>query len=108
MSGRTSIASVASPSTTAAPHGFVGLAMPRSPTAKRLFGLFDARQVSIWRGQEFSHALLARVTQKNEAELDPALDRLVQAGQLLRHGVALRPPMSSNMRFVRTSPTARC
>ena len=32
--------------------------------------------------------MLAHVTQKNEAELDPALDRLVQAGLLLRHGVA--------------------
>ncbi len=32
--------------------------------------------------------MLARVTQKNETELDPALDRLVQAGLLLRHGVA--------------------
>ena len=32
--------------------------------------------------------MLAQVTQKNEAELDPALDRLVQAGLLLRRGVA--------------------
>ena len=32
--------------------------------------------------------MLAHVTQKNEAELDPALDRLVRAGLLLRHGVA--------------------
>ena len=54
----------------------------------RLGAARDIVQMAAAIGQEFSHALLARVTQKNEAELDPALDRLVQAGLLLRHGVA--------------------
>ena len=54
----------------------------------RLGAARDIVQMAAAIGQEFSHALLARVTEKNQAELDPALDRLVQAGLLLRHGVA--------------------
>ncbi len=54
----------------------------------RLGAARDIVQMASAIGKEFSHALLAHVTQKNEAELDPALDRLVQAGLLLRHGVA--------------------
>jgi class 3 adenylate cyclase len=54
----------------------------------RLGAARDIVQMAAAIGQEFSHALLAHVTQKNEAELDPALDRLVRAGLLLRHGVA--------------------
>jgi predicted ATPase len=40
-------------------------------------------------GREFSHALLAAVVRKPEAELGTALDRLVQSGLLFRQG--LRP-----------------
>src|SRR6202030_469935 len=43
-------------------------------------------------GREFSHALLALVARKSEAELGSALDRLVQAGLLSRQGV---PPQAS-------------
>jgi predicted ATPase len=43
-------------------------------------------------GREFSHALLASVARKPEAELGSALDRLVQAGLLSRQGV---PPQAS-------------
>ena len=43
-------------------------------------------------GREFSHALLAAVARKPEAELGSALDRLVQAGLLSRQGV---PPQAS-------------
>ena len=43
-------------------------------------------------GREFSHALLASVVRKPEAELGSALDRLVQAGLLSRQGV---PPQAS-------------
>jgi predicted ATPase len=38
-------------------------------------------------GREFSHALLAAVARKREAELQSALDRLVPAGLLFRQGV---------------------
>jgi class 3 adenylate cyclase/predicted ATPase len=38
-------------------------------------------------GREFSHALLASVARQTAAELELALDRLVQAGLLFRHGV---------------------
>jgi class 3 adenylate cyclase len=43
-------------------------------------------------GREFSHALLAAVVSKPEAELASALDRLVTAGLLFRQGV---PPHAS-------------
>jgi class 3 adenylate cyclase/predicted ATPase len=39
-------------------------------------------------GREFSHALLASVAGKSEAELNAALERLVAAGLLFRQGVA--------------------
>jgi tetratricopeptide (TPR) repeat protein len=42
-------------------------------------------------GREFSHALLASVAGKSEAELGSALDRLVQAGLLFRQGA---PPQA--------------
>jgi predicted ATPase len=38
-------------------------------------------------GREFSHALLAAVAAKTEAELQTALDRLIAAGLLFRQGV---------------------
>jgi hypothetical protein len=38
-------------------------------------------------GREFSHALLAAVMRKHEAELKSALDRIVATGLLLRQGV---------------------
>ena len=38
-------------------------------------------------GREFSHALLAAVARKPEAELGSALDRLIAAGLLFRQGV---------------------
>jgi class 3 adenylate cyclase/predicted ATPase len=43
-------------------------------------------------GREFSHALLAAVARKSEAELGSALDRLIQTGLLFRQGV---PPQAS-------------
>jgi class 3 adenylate cyclase/tetratricopeptide (TPR) repeat protein len=43
-------------------------------------------------GREFSHALLASVVRKPEAELGSALDRLIQAGLLFGQGV---PPHAS-------------
>ena len=43
-------------------------------------------------GREFSHALLAAVVPKPEAELGSALDRLIEAGLLFRQGV---PPYAT-------------
>ncbi len=48
----------------------------------------EVAQIGSAIGREFSHALLASVARKPEAELGSALDRLVQAGLLSRQGVA--------------------
>ena len=52
----------------------------------------EVAQIGSAIGREFSHALLASVARKPEAELGSALDRLVQAGLLFRQGV---PPHAS-------------
>jgi len=52
----------------------------------------EVAQIGSAIGREFSHALLALVARKSEAELGSALDRLVQAGLLSRQGV---PPQAS-------------
>ncbi|HZZ23318.1 MAG TPA: adenylate/guanylate cyclase domain-containing protein [Roseiarcus sp.] len=52
----------------------------------------DAAQIGSAIGREFSHALLAAVALKPEAELESTLDRLVAAGLLFRQGV---PPHAS-------------
>jgi predicted ATPase len=52
----------------------------------------EVAQIGSAIGREFSHALLALVARKSEAELGSALDRLVQTGLLFRQGV---PPQAS-------------
>ena len=52
----------------------------------------EVAQIGSAIGREFSHALLASVARKSEAELGSALDRLVQAGLLSRQGM---PPQAS-------------
>jgi class 3 adenylate cyclase/predicted ATPase len=52
----------------------------------------EVAQVGAAIGREFSHALLAAVVRKPEANLETALDRLVAAGLLFRQGV---PPHAS-------------
>jgi class 3 adenylate cyclase/predicted ATPase len=52
----------------------------------------EVAQIGAAIGREFSHALLAAVVRKPEAELGSALDRLIAAGLLFRHGV---PPHAS-------------
>jgi class 3 adenylate cyclase/predicted ATPase len=52
----------------------------------------EVAQIGAAIGREFSHALLALVARKSEAELRSALDRLIQAGLLFRQGV---PPQAS-------------
>jgi len=51
----------------------------------------EVAQIGAAIGREFSHALLAAVVSKPEAELVSALDRLVAAGLLFRQGV---PPQA--------------
>jgi predicted ATPase len=52
----------------------------------------ELAQVGAAIGREFSHALLAAVTRKPNAELGSALDRLIRAGLLFRQGA---PPHAS-------------
>src|ERR1700752_5017567 len=47
----------------------------------------EVAQIGAAIGREFSHALLAAVARKPEAELSSALDRLIAAGLLFRQGV---------------------
>ena len=47
----------------------------------------ELAQIGAAIGREFSHALLAAVVRKPEAELGSALDRLIAAGLLFRQGV---------------------
>ena len=58
----------------------------------RLGSAKTVAQVGAAIGREFSHALVAPVMRKPEAELGSELDRLVQAGLLFRQGV---PPHAS-------------
>src|SRR6202030_2272186 len=52
----------------------------------------EVAQIGSAIGREFSHALLALVARRSEAELGSALDRLIQTGLLSRRGV---PPRAS-------------
>jgi class 3 adenylate cyclase/predicted ATPase len=47
----------------------------------------EVAQIGAAIGREFSHALLAAVVRKSDAELGLALDRLIQSGLLFRQGV---------------------
>ena len=47
----------------------------------------EVAQIGAMIGREFSHALLAAVVRKPEAELESALNRLIEAGLLFRQGV---------------------
>ena len=58
----------------------------------RLGSAKDVAQIGAAIGREFSHALLAAVAGKPEAELGSALDRLIAAGLLFRQGV---PPQAT-------------
>jgi tetratricopeptide (TPR) repeat protein len=54
----------------------------------RLGSAKEVAQVGAAIGREFSHALLAAVVRKPEAELQSALDRLIAAGLLFRQGIS--------------------
>ena len=83
---------------TAATVPFTALAVPASLHASlmarldRLGPAKEVAQIGAAIGREFSHALLAAVVRKPEAELQSALDRLVATGLLFRQGV---PPQAS-------------
>ena len=59
----------------------------------------EVAQIGAAIGREFSHALLAAVVRKPEAELGSALDRLMAAGLLFRQGV---PPHATYLVQART------
>jgi class 3 adenylate cyclase/predicted ATPase len=67
-------------------HASLMARLDRLGTAK------DVAQIGSAIGREFSHALLAAVVRKPEAELGSMLDRLVTAGLLFRQGV---PPYAT-------------
>ena len=79
------IAGVPSPALSVPPslHASLTARLDRLGSAK------EAAQIGAVIGREFSHALLAAVARKPEAQLDSALNRLVQAGLLFRQGAAL-------------------
>ena len=58
----------------------------------RLGSAKEVAQIGAAIGREFTHGLLAALVRKPEAELRPALDRLVQSGLLFRQGM---PPHAS-------------
>jgi class 3 adenylate cyclase/predicted ATPase len=76
------------------PAGAVPASLHASLMARldRLGPAKELAQTAAAIGREFSHALLAAVVNKPEAELTTALDRLNQAGLLFRQGV---PPHAS-------------
>lgn len=72
----------------------VGLNATLMARLDRLGGAKEIAQVGAAIGREFSHALLAAVTGKSEAEVQVALDRLIVAGLLFRQGT---PPQAVYM-----------
>src|SRR5262249_60027737 len=62
-------------------HGSLMARLDRVGPAKEI------AQIGAALGRKFSHRLLAAVVRKPEAELASALDHLVAAGLLFRHGV---------------------
>ena len=78
---------------TAATVPSTALAVPASLHASlmarldRLGAAREVAQIGAAIGREFSHALLAAVVRKPEADLGSALDRLIDAGLLFRQGV---------------------
>ena len=69
----------------------------------------EVAQIGAAIGREFSHALLAAVVRKPEAELGSALDRLIDGWFAVPAGrAAAREPICSSMPWCRTQPMARC
>jgi predicted ATPase len=68
----------------------------------------EVGQIGAVLGREFGYDLIEAVAERLDAELRSGLDRLAEAGLLFCRGVAPNPPISSNMRWCRTPPMARC
>ena len=86
--GRRTVAAVPSPAP-AVPASLHASLMAR---LDRLGPAKEVAQIGSVIGREFSHALLALVALKSEAELGSALERLIQAGLLFRQSA---PPQTS-------------
>ena len=86
--------STAARTVAAAPSPMVPASLHASLMARldRLGPAKEVAQIGSAIGREFSHALLAAVARKPEAELVTALDRLVAAGLLFRQGM---PPYAT-------------
>ena len=67
----------------------------------------EVAQIGAVIGREFSHALLAAVARKEEAELQAALDGLMEPGCCFGRAYHRMRLTCSNMRWCRTRPTAR-
>ena len=80
------VAAAPSPTVPASLHASLMARLDRLGPAK------EVAQIGSAIGREFSHALLAAVARKPEAELVTALDRLVAAGLLFRQGM---PPYAT-------------
>ena len=68
----------------------------------------EIAQIGAAIGREFSHALLAAVVRKPEAELGAALDRLVNLVCCSDRVCRRKRRICSSTRLYRTRPTARC
>jgi class 3 adenylate cyclase/predicted ATPase len=79
----------ATPSSAAVPATLHASLMAR---LDRLGPAKEVTQIGAAIGREFSHALLAGVTGRREAELEAALEHIVAAGLLLRQGI---PPYAT-------------
>jgi len=91
---RRTVAAVPSPALAVPPslHASLMARLDRLGPAK------EVAQIGAAISREFSHALLAAVVRKPEAELGSALDRLIAAGLLFRQGIErqLRWPVGDN------------
>ena len=83
------VAAMPSPPSVAVPASLHASLMAR---LDRLGPAKEVAQIGAVIGREFSHALLAALARKPEAELQSALDRLVRSGLLFRQGV---PPYTT-------------
>jgi predicted ATPase/class 3 adenylate cyclase len=80
--GQQTIAAIPSPrAVPASLHASLMARLDRLGPAK------EVAQIGAAIGREYSHALLAAVARKQDAELRSALDRLIEAGLLFRQGV---------------------
>ena len=102
--GRRTAAAIPSPALTvpASLHASLMARLDRLGPAK------EVAQIGAAIGREFSHALLAAVMRKPEAELGSALDRLIQLVCCSGRACRRTRPTCSSTPWCRTRPMARC